>query len=456
MPTRHQAQSRFTSFYYARVLSSGKVFDRLDVEFPQVARAINSLAGPNSSDQAGQFLDFLQALSPYLQARQMNRLLLDYCQSGLQAALCLGANSGWLYLLIHQAYWVLSEWQTALPAVQMAIKLTKDVVPSVHARALLALGSAQLNQGQYRTALKTLAKAEKQLAVLSDYAGVAACKGEVAAYYLNRSDYAKALALFQELADYERRTDPDGPSTHTAFMLGVTYRRVKKYKLSIQELCELIRRSEERRDRTTVATATHHLAWTLFECGRIDEAEPLGRQAKEWYDRNEDPRGSSDAHEQLGVFALARHDLASAQEYLERSLSVRQQIGNWHGAASSLRRLAKLHWVQREYFQALGFLRKSIALYYRLEVLSHQRLFNIFTELLHWNMRKYTEKNDASFGSMSCATANLYSRRILLRVLSPRARSRILLGIRSRGQREPATPEKRKNQHKRGMGDREI
>ncbi len=382
MPTQRQAQSRFTSFYYAQVLSSGKAFDRLDVDFPQVASAINSLTGLDSSDQARQFLDFLQALSPYLQARQMNRLLLDYCEPGLQAASRLGANPGWIHLLVHQAHWALSEWQTALPAVETAIKITKDVAPSVHARALLALGSAQLNQGQYRTAIKTLAEAERHLTALSDYAGVAACKGEVAAYYLNRSDYAKALTLFRELADYEERNDTNGPSVHTLFMLGVMYRRVKKYELAIQELSSLIRRSEERRDRGTVATATHHLAWALFECSRLDEAEPLGRQAKEWYDRDEDLRGSSDADEQLGVFALARHDLASAQEHLQRSLSVRRQIGNWHGAASSLRRLTRCYLAQGDFRQGIASISASLTIYYRMGVLSRWRIVRIVQELL--------------------------------------------------------------------------
>jgi hypothetical protein len=240
-----------------------------------------------------------------------------------------------------------------------------------------ALGRFQLNRGDYSTALETLSKAEGLAEDLSDWEGMASVKSEVAAYFLNRNELQRALALYQEAEALRRRFDLGGPSDHTLLMLGVVQRRLRHYPEAIKALTDLQRRGREQKNLSAEATASHHLAWVYFEQKEVDRARNLGMCAKALYEEIRDPRGSADADEQLGWIALTEKDFVSAQRYLERSLSVRQQLGNQQGIASSLCRLAKLSLSQGDCGLGLKRLGHSLALYWRLGALSYQRILSI-------------------------------------------------------------------------------
>jgi eukaryotic-like serine/threonine-protein kinase len=265
--------------------------------------------------------------------------------------------------------------------VQVAIQTTQNSEPQTYAQAQLALGRLQLNRGEYDTALQTLSQAEHLLADLSDDDGVATAKAEIAAYYLNRDEYQRALTLYEEVDAIRQRAHPDELSDHTLLMLGVVYRRLRDYDRAKATLERLVQWAEAKKSSGAKATGTHHLAWIYFDEGLLDEAERLGQEAKKLYATLNDPRGTSDADEQLGLIALARRNWHSAQAYLENSLTVREQLGNQHGMASSLRRLSRLHLKQGRLRTGLGYLGRCLTLYRRLGVLSYRRLVRILLEL---------------------------------------------------------------------------
>lgn len=381
MPGLTEAYSRHCLFYSSCVQSNPDAFDSIDLQFGQIQAAISWLIKQTTSHHVQLLLSLVRTLSPYLQRRGLNADLLDYCEHALEVAKQLGTNLGWLYLLKYEALWALGEWRNALIAVQAAIAITQESDPGVHARAVLALGRLQLNLGQYRQALPTLASAEKLLTDVHDYDGVAAAKAEVAAYFLNRDEYKKALDLYLEVDKLRRQANPAVTSNHTLLMLGVVYRRLRDYERSKQSLNELIRHGESQQDRGALATGKHHLAWVYCDLREWEKAEELGAEAKKLYEDLKDPRGSSDADEQLGLITLGKRDFATAEMFLTRSLTVRQQLDNRHGAASSLRRLAKLHLARSHLLLAMQCLWQSLSLYYQLGVLSYQRLVKVFIDL---------------------------------------------------------------------------
>ena len=381
LPSFNEAERRYSLHYVSVVHSNSFNFERLDRDFPQIQTTCSWLVQKKNGDLSAAFLQLVYALAPYLQRSALHKTLLQYCQLGLQFASQLGQNAGRLLLLQSRAYWALGEWDQALARVRAAINVSNIADPKVHAQSVLALGQLQLNRGEYRVALQTLSQAEKLLSEISDEEGIAAAKAEVAAYFLNRLEYRKALALYLEVDQRRRSVDPGRSSAHTLLMLGVIYRRLRNYAEAEKYLRGLIELCCAEGNSGSLATAMHHLGWIYFDQAEYAEAERLARTAKRIYENVGDPRGESDADEQLGRMALAKKDWASARFFLERSLTVRTQLGNQHGVASSLRRLAQLFLKQGKLWTGIGYLCRCLCHYQHLGALSHQRLGAIVFDL---------------------------------------------------------------------------
>ena len=66
-----------------------------------------------------------------------------------------------------------------------------------------------------------------------------------------------------------------------------------------------------------------------------------------------------------------------ATTYFQKSLSLRENIGNQHGAASSLRRLGVSHLRQWHLFKAIFYICSSFITYNHLGMLNRRRIFRI-------------------------------------------------------------------------------
>lgn len=381
MPSLREAERRTNLRYLSLVHANSLDFGKLDLEFRQIQQVCSRLVRENDWHFSLSFLQLVYDLAPYLQRSALNKTLLEYCQSGLQIAGQAGENLGRLLLLQYQAYWALGAWDAGASSLRAAITASKSRDDRVYAQSHLALGQLQLNRGDYAVALETLAQAERLLAEISDDEGIASVKAEIAAYHLNRLEYGQALELYLDVDSLRRRIHDGRPSAHTLLMLGVIYRRLKKYDEAEIYLTELVLLSTDEGNQGSLATALHHLGWVYFELGDLERAAKLARTVKSVYEKIGDPRGESDVDEQLGMIAMSRRDWDSAQSFLERSLETRQQFGNQHGAASAQRRLAKLFLKQGKWWIGLAYLFRCLALYARLGALSRQRLFAIILDL---------------------------------------------------------------------------
>jgi tetratricopeptide (TPR) repeat protein len=360
--------------------------DRLDAEFPNLRASRSWLTTQSNGEIAQLLVAYVKVLAPYLRQRGLNAELLEWCGDGLQACERLRQNQGWLVLLCSEAQNALGRWAETMASIQAAIEASRGEDPTNYARAILALGRLQLNQGDYQVALKTLTEAETLLSKGSDYEGLATAHSEIAAYHLNRRELDKALTLYLEVDQLRRQAGATEASDHTLLMLGVVYRKKRDYEQAAVYLVQLLERGEARGNWGATATAAHHLAWVRLNQRDLAQAQRLCGRALGLYEEIGDPRGASDAYEQLGLIVLAEGGVKEAVSHLERSLTMRRQLGNQEGAASSLRHLAVAHLRLGHLITALGYLQQSLAIYQRLGVLSHQRLAAILWELLDWTV----------------------------------------------------------------------
>jgi len=361
-------------------------YGRLDDEFANLRASWSWLTTQTSKEAAHLLLAYLDALTPYLRQRGLHAELLRWCEVGLQACEKLQKNPGRLLLLRSEAQNALGRWDGAAASIQAAIEASKGKDPGTYARAVLALGRLQKNQGNYREALETLSKAERLLSEQSDYEGVAVVRSEMAGEYLNRGEWDKALSLYRSVDRLRKQAGATETSDHTLLMLGVVHRKKREYEQAISYLQRLLERSERRHNQGATATAAHHLAWVYLNQGDLAQAQRLCGRAIALYEESGDTRGTSDAYEQLGLIACAEGRGEEALSHLKRSLAIRRQLGNQHGVASSLRRLAVVHLKMGHPLTGARELWQSLALYRRLGVLSYQQFIAILRELCDWIM----------------------------------------------------------------------
>jgi tetratricopeptide (TPR) repeat protein len=287
-------------------------------------------------------------------------------------------------LIRGEAQNALGWWEEASESFRAAIEMGEQEDPQVHARAQLALGRLQFNQGAYRTAFETMRNAETYLGQTTSDEGLMTVLAEMAAYHLNKGDLDKALALYLEIDRRRQSTGVPEPSDHTLLMLGVVYRKKQDYEHAAEYLQRLLERGEVQGRQGTTAPAAHHLAWVYLSLGDLRQARSLCGRAIALYEEIGDERGLSDAYEQLGCIVLAAGQGEEAMEHLQRSLLIRRHLHNQPGEASSLRHLAIAYIALGRPKAALMHLWQGLLIYHRLGVLSRQRLFNILRELLTW------------------------------------------------------------------------
>jgi|GEM_PF-1709649 len=141
-------------------------------------------------------------------------------------------------------------------------------------------------------------------------------------------------------------------------------------------------------DEASVGWVSHHLGWVKLNRGEAALSEGYARVAIEQYERDGNQRGISDCHEQLGriYLAMGNQYIEEAEYHFNHSLSIRESIGNLHGAASSTLNFAFLYWHKKDYLQSYQNLLEGIQGYYRIRLLNLKRMIGILTLFSVWTV----------------------------------------------------------------------
>lgn len=360
----------------------GHHLKKLDLRFENLRRSQSWLAGQGGSGAAQLLLAYLEEFTPYLQQRELHLELLRWCKDGLRACERLQQPSGAILLRYGQTHYALGHWDEAIKVVQAAIEISpQEEDPDLAARATMTLGLYQVAQGKYQIGLETMERGVRLSSPRVQPERLVALLGERAAYALHTGYLDTALALYLQADHLQREAGAQESSDHTLLMLGVVYRRQKRYQRAEAYLQELLERAKARQHQETVATASHHLSWVWLSTGKTGRARQLCGEAITRYEKVSNLRGLADAYEQLGAINLAERHYQEAVSCLERSLLLRRQLGNKHGEASSQYRLALAHLALWHVTTALPLVWQSLRNYQRLGVLSRQRLTRMAWQL---------------------------------------------------------------------------
>src|SRR6266566_3883468 len=200
-------------------------YDRLDAEFANLCGCHSWLTTQNGPEEVHLLLAYLQALAPYLQQRGLQAELVRWCEAGLHASEIVQQHPGWVLFLRGEAQNALGRWNEASGSFRAAIEASEREDPKTHARALLALGRLQFNQGAYGIAFETMSAAETCLVQRADDEQLMTVRAEMAAYHLNRGDLDKALSLYLEIDRLRQYTGAPEHQQRMMRWLGCSGRR---------------------------------------------------------------------------------------------------------------------------------------------------------------------------------------------------------------------------------------
>ncbi len=379
---KSDAHNRLALYYQEFIPKHETDFQALDYELPQIEHVLTWLARCIHGGHSQILPNLIEHFTSYLEFRSLHNITLKYIDICLIVAQDLGQNLGKLYMIGYRAYWATGQWDKALEYVGLATESLQSN-PHDYAAALQALGSAQLNRGDYSKAHRTFAKARKIYHDEGDANGEISVEAEEAAYYLNKADFQTAYDQYSAVMEFELH-HARKISDHTLLMMGVVSRRLKKYAEALEYLYKLAKRAEVNLSRSALAVAAHHIAWVLIDQGQYSQAKEYAELAKAIFDDINDPRGSSDADEQLGLIATAMGKYDQAGLLLKHSLATRKEIGNQQGYASSLHRMATLNFMKAQFVSGFAYLLQSLYAYYKIGMLPFRRtckfLFDAFRQ----------------------------------------------------------------------------
>jgi class 3 adenylate cyclase/tetratricopeptide (TPR) repeat protein len=135
-------------------------------------------------------------------------------------------------------------------------------------------------------------------------------------------DLRRALALAEEIDDRALRIEGHLRLGMLLFNVGDLVSADEH----LERACELAANLGSRRDE---ARATYGLGFARYYLGRTEEAEALGLQAREWFERTGDTYFQLQNGRALAKYALARGDAALAEERLRTGLLAARERGGW-------------------------------------------------------------------------------------------------------------------------------
>ncbi len=388
-----EAEYLHAQYYVSCVEAYSTQFVVLDSEYDQIITAIQWLYAHLNIDTAHMLVSAIQSLEGYCLELARYNDLLNLIPQALQACDLLEAEDYWVHVLKFKCFYAIGEWQAASEAIEAAVTASQLLDSFAHAESLRLLGTFRLNRGDYQTALATLSDAEALFGQMGAGNKIAEILMERAAYHLNRGQFDTALTLYLRADEIQRQAgETEEISNHILLMLGVVYRRLRQYDQAEACLQRLIARASSTTHFSVEATAKHHLAWVCLDQEDIERANKLAAEARELYHQHDEPRGLADALEQLGEIAMQRGDFPAAVADLNSSFLIRQQLGNRHGMASSMKRLARAHFSLNHWGQGAQYTVKSLSLYRKLGMLTSYQMHSVMAGAIKGIMRRFASR----------------------------------------------------------------
>jgi tetratricopeptide (TPR) repeat protein len=205
---------------------------------------------------------------------------------------------------------------------------------------------------------------------------------------MNLNRFAKAIKFYRESLDLIKKYKLPQQKQTCLLHLGVIHRKIKNYADAIIYLEEAIELARLMKSQHLALVAEHHLAYAYLYQGQYDQAASVCQKCLKQHQLGQHASSLADCYEQIGLIQVAQGYGTMALSSLEKSLTIRRQIGNRHGIASSLKHLSLVFGLQRKYLKSMQYLLKSLQAYAKIGILNPIRFWRILSLFYAWISRR--------------------------------------------------------------------
>lgn len=211
------------------------------------------------------------------------------------------------------------------------------------------------NDGDDNNARNNLARAHASMAVV----------------YSEQSDYASALASYQQALRLFTETGHKAMQSKAYNNIAVVYKSQANPKKALEYLQKAFALQQEIGEQAAAVTLVN-MGVIHYEQGRLNEAKRYYDRAKAMFSDIENPRGLGLLYNYYGDYFQKSKDARSALAHYDSSVAVYERIGNKFGAALALYNIGRLHLSHNEAGRALPFALQSLDYAKEVSVLDQQ------------------------------------------------------------------------------------
>ena len=183
-------------------------------------------------------------------------------------------------LMLGGAYTLLTDWQHALPHLEVA-RHRAQVLHDIHAEttALKHIGTAFLHRGDTDEALRTYSHALVLARHNTDSENERLLLNNIGVAYNSQNQVRQALVYFEEAWKIAQRSNTPAKEVLHIMNIASALTRLGDYEIAVRFVDRLLPRAQQAKQKDVIAGLQWAKAESLRELGHITEAESVGLQA---------------------------------------------------------------------------------------------------------------------------------------------------------------------------------
>jgi len=195
-------------------------------------------------------------------------------------------------------------------------------------------------------------------------------------YYGMTKDHNKSLELFTEVKDYYKKVGNRAKYGASLANIATSHLNLGNYKLGLECQMESLKIDEELgvegiplgKNYFTIGNIHRMSENPNFTLGSnylrmdsLEKAEPMLIKAADYFRKINDPNSLSILTSGLASCAIYKKDYDSAMELCKESLELSKTVGDFNQEMEILSRMGQVHYLQKEYPQAISCYKRSLA-----------------------------------------------------------------------------------------------
>ncbi|MCF7920439.1 MAG: tetratricopeptide repeat-containing sensor histidine kinase [Candidatus Cloacimonetes bacterium] len=251
--------------------------------------------------------------------------------------------------------------EKALTSFQRALAIQEKLNDLESMATLLNnMGNLQLYHSRSEEALKCYLRSLSISEKLENNRLIASTTNNVGLIYFNMNDYVQALPYLERALVLKKEIGNRSDIAHSQNNIGLAYHKLGKHDKALKYLQEALAAETETGDRRGIACTLSLIGVTYQEMNEDILAKEYYLKSRELYEVTGDKTGIAAALINEGGIALKQDNFEEAREFLERGLSIAQEINVDARIKDCYHGLMELCKAQGDFEQALSYFEKHI------------------------------------------------------------------------------------------------